>query len=99
MFVSGIYLTSGRKRIQVEVSQVRQERLIQLSKDLTFLRSGGSSKDGCDKCGTNLHGEHPCPFGKLSNKKARTEGRKALQQLAEGKFLLPKVEKEKEGKE
>ena len=47
------------------------------------LQGGGSNLTICTRCGTGLHGTHPCPYSELTAARAKKAGRDALRRLAQ----------------
>lgn len=79
-----IFLREGAEN-RWRFPKLENQRLMALTKELEFLKIGGGGAAAiCKKCGTGLHGSNPCPLGRMSNKKAKEEGRKMLRALMNG---------------
>jgi hypothetical protein len=68
-------------------AKLENRRVIALTKALATIK--GPQEIICSKCGTGIHGTNPCAFGKLSDKKAKSAGRKVLLRWAEGDYCKP----------
>ena len=61
-------------------SKLEKKKVEELTKQLTSYRGGTI----CSKCKTGLHGDGPCPWSKLTAKKAQAQARKFLVNVAKG---------------
>jgi hypothetical protein len=65
--------------------KLEAEKLTDLYHKVETLSSlgGGANLLICARCGTCLHGSHPCPFSDMNATTAKKSGRAAIRKLAE----------------